>query len=258
MFFPTIGMLLTRLITRQGFSDMMIKPRFKDHIREYLLAYFAPAAFAILGTAVYFLIFPGKLDLTFGYFRRMIASAGASLEEQGVSMGALIAVQVAQAFLLSGLVNLIPALGEEWGWRGYMMPRMLKTMKPVPALLLGGLIWGVWHAPLTAIGHNYGMDYPFFPWLGIAMMCVFCVTTGILLTWLTERTGSCIPAALAHGAINGTEALGMLFTADGGEVFLGPAPTGLIGILPMMAAAAAAAVWFVKHPKADTDENGEA
>ena len=64
------------------------------------------------------------------------------------------------------------------------------------------------------------------------------ITLGILLAWLTEKTGSVIPAAVAHGAINGAVGLGLLLTADGGNPFVGPAPTGILGGLPLLLAAA--------------------
>ena len=253
MFFPALGMLLTRLITREGFRDMMLRPRFRGHGKEYLLAYFGPGVLTVLGAALYFLIFPGKLDWTSGYYRSVMEAAGNPYDAQAVPMSMLLTIQAVQALLFAGLLNLVPSLGEEWGWRGYMMPRLLKTMKPLPALLLGGVIWGLWHAPLTAIGHNYGTGYPGFPWTGIAAMCLFCVTLGILFTWLTERTGSCIPAAVAHGAVNGSAALGLLFTADGGDPFVGPASVGIIGGLPFIALAIAAGLWFVRRREASQD-----
>ena len=249
MFFPALGMLLTRLITREGFRDMLLRPNFKGHGKEYLLAYFGPAVLAILGAALYFALFPDKLDWSAPVLRQAMEASGIPYEAQAVPMHMLLAIQAAQAILMGGILNLIPALGEEWGWRGYMMPRLLKTMKPLPALLLGGVIWGLWHAPLTALGHNYGTGYPGFPWTGIAAMCFFCVAVGVLLTWLTERTGSCLPAAVAHGAINAVGGLGLLVSADGGEPFLGPAPTGFIGALPLLLMAAAAALMLIRRKK---------
>ena len=104
------------------------------------------------------------------------------------------------------------------------------------------MIWGLWHAPIIVLGHNYGTGYPGWPWGGIAAMCVFCVAMGIVLTWLTEKTGSCIPAAVAHGAFNGTAAIGMLVSADGGNPFIGPAPMGIVGGAPILLAAALAMI----------------
>lgn len=249
MFFPALGMLLTRLITREGFSELMLRPRFRGNAGRYLLAYFAPGVLVILGAGLYFALFPDKLDWSAPVLRQAMEASGIPYEAQAVPMNMLLAIQAGQGILMGGILNLIPSLGEEWGWRGYMMPRLLKTMKPLPALLLGGVIWGLWHAPLTAVGHNYGLGYPGFPWTGIGAMCVFCTAFGILLTWLTEKTGSCLPAAIAHGALNGVSALGTLVSSDGGDPFVGPAPTGIIGGLPILLLAAAAAVWFSRREK---------
>lgn len=97
---------------------------------------------------------------------------------------------------------------------------------------------GLWHAPVIALGHNYGLGYPGFPCTGIAAMCVFCVAFGLLLMWLTMKTGSSLPAAVAHGAINGVASLGLLVSADGGNPFVGPLPTGIIGGAPILIAGA--------------------
>ncbi|MBQ3275944.1 MAG: CPBP family intramembrane metalloprotease [Oscillospiraceae bacterium] len=234
MLFPTVAAVLARLISGEGFRDHALHFQFKGHIRHYLLAWLGPGLLVILGAAVYFLFCPGRLDLSAGYLRQIMAESGIPYEAQAVPMGLLLAIQAVQAVLLGGIVNLIPSLGEEWGWRGYMLPRLTERMGRVPALLLGGVIWGLWHAPITAIGHNYGLGYPGFPWTGIAAMCVFCTALGILLWWLTEKTDSVIPAAIAHGAINGAAGLGALFTADGGDPFVGPAPTGILGGLPIL------------------------
>ena len=253
MFFPSLSMLLTRLITKEGFHDMLLRPRIRGNGSSYILAYAGPGVLVLLGAAVYFLLFPSKFDPTGGYFRSMMAEAGTPYETQAVPIGMLVLLQVVQGLALGGIVNLIPGLGEEWGWRGYMMPRLLKTMKPLPALVTGGVIWGLWHAPLIALGHNYGTGYPGYPWAGIAAMCLFCVVYGILLTWVTEKTGSVIPAAVAHGALNGIAAVGACLTADGGDPFVGPLPVGIIGGLPLILAAVPAALWL-RRRKPETQE----
>ena len=257
MAFPAACMLLTRILTREGFGDLLIRPRFRGNIKTYLLAYFGPGVLVILGSALYFLVFPGKLDWSAPMLRQQMAAAGNPYEAQTLPMSTILTIQTVQVFLIAGLVNLIPSLGEEWGWRGYMMPRLMVKMKPIPALLLGGVIWGLWHAPIIALGHNYGTGYPGWPWAGIAMMCLYCTAFGILLTWLTEKSGSCIPAAIAHGAFNGSAALGTVVSTDGGNPFVGPAPMGFLGGLPIVAAAAAAAVWFVRRRELTEDCGAE-
>ena len=136
---------------------------------------------------------------------------------------------LAIAVVLGGVINIVPTFGEEWGWRGYLVPKMASRLHIVPTLLITGVIWGVWHAPLTALGHNYGMGYPGWPFAGIAAMCVFCVVCGIFLTYVTERTGSCLAAAIGHSTINAMAQAGIIFSLTGGNPFVGPGPFGIVG-----------------------------
>lgn len=234
MFFPALGVLLTRLITKEGFKNAWLKPNIKKHIRYYLLAWFGPGILTLLGAAIYFLLVPGSFDPDCGYMRLTMAAAGVPYEAQAVPMNLLMLIQTVQAFLLAPILNFVTCFGEEWGWRGYLLPKMSERFSTIPTLLITGVIWGLWHAPLTIIGHNYGLGYWGYPFTGIAMMCVFCIVMGIFLSYVTLKTGSCIPAILGHGAINGIGAIGIYFTQDGGNPFIGPAPTGIIGIIPFI------------------------
>ena len=250
MFFPSIGVLLTRLVTKEGFRDCWLRPHLKGNFKTYLLAWFGPGVLTLLGMVVYFLIFPKNLDLNFSYFYEVLESAGAPMEELPMSIGLLMLIQCVQALLLAPAMNFVNCFGEEWGWRGYLLPKMNQLLPTVPTLLITGVIWGLWHAPLTIIGHNYGVGYPGFPFTGIAMMCLFCITLGIFMSYVTLKTGSCIPAVLAHGGVNGIAAIGIYFTFDGGNPFVGPAPTGIIGMIPFLAIAVFMVIHLAKKKNA--------
>lgn len=124
---------------------------------------------------------------------------------------------------------------------------MADKLSPIPMLLINGVIWGLWHAPITAIGHNYGVGYFGFPFTGIAAMCFFSTMVGIFLSYVSMKTKSCIPAVLGHGALNSISAPGMYFTVDGGNPFTGPVPTGIVGGLPFIVASVIMAVLMVKN-----------
>ena len=249
MFFPAIGVLLTRLITKEGFRNAWLKPNLKKNLRFYLLAWFGPAILTFAGMGIYFLLFPDHLDLNFGYMKTMMAAAGTPYEAQAVPMDLLMTIQCVQAVFLAPALNFVTCFGEEWGWRGYLLPKVSKHFSTIPTLLITGIIWGLWHAPFTIIGHNYGLGYWGFPFTGIAMMCVFCIVMGIFLSYVTLKTKSCIPAILGHGAINGIAAIGIYFTFDGGNPFIGPAPTGIIGMIPFILVAIPMIAQLVKSEK---------
>ena len=242
MFFPAIGVLLTRLFTKEGLKAAWLKPNLRKNLKYYLLAWFGPGILTFAGIGIYFLLFPDQLDLSFGYFTATLEAAGAPVETLPMSVGMLMLVQALQAFFLAPIMNFVTCFGEEWGWRGYLLPKMKNLLPTVPMLLLTGTIWGLWHAPLTIIGHNYGLGYWGFPFTGIAMMCVFCIVLGVFLSYVTLKTKSCIPAVLGHGAVNGIAAIGIYFTKDGGNPFVGPAPTGIIGLIPFLMVAVIMAI----------------
>ena len=249
MFFPAIGVLLTRVITKEGFKNAWIHPHLKGNIKTYLLAYFGPGILTVLGMVVYFLIFPGNFDPELGTLRVSLEASGVDVEMYPMSLLTQMIIQAITGFLLGPIMNFFTCFGEEWGWRGYLLPKMAEKLPAIPMLLVNGVIWGLWHAPLTAIGHNYGVGYPGFPFTGIAAMCGFCIIVGIFLSYVSMKTQSCIPAVLAHGAMNSICGLGIYFTTDGGNPFIGPAPTGIVGAIPFIIVAVVLLIFYFGNNK---------
>ncbi len=247
MFFPAIGVFLTRLITKEGFQNTWLHPHIKGNVRIYLLAYFGPGVLTFIGAILYFVIFPSHFDPECGYLLTTLEASGATEETLPVSLPVLMLIQSIQALVLGPIMNFITCFGEEWGWRGYLLPKMSEKLPAIPMLSVNGVIWGLWHAPLTVIGHNYGVDYPGFPFAGIGAMCVFCIVMGIFLSYVAMKSKSCIPAVLGHGAINSIAAIGIYFTKDGGNPFVGPAPTGIIGCSPFIVMAVLICIFYFKR-----------
>ena len=245
MFFPAIGVLITRLVTKEGFQNTWIRPNMKGNMKTYLLAYFGPGILTILGTVLYFVIFRASFDPDCGYMKLTLEAAGTPVEALPMPLSTLLLIQGVQALILGPLMNFVTCFGEEWGWRGYLVPKLSEKFSTIQMLLISGIIWGLWHAPLTIVGHNYGVGYVGFPFTGILAMCLFCIVMGTFLSYVSLKTKSCIPAVLGHGAINSFAAIGMYFTQDGGNPFVGPAPTGIIGMIPFVIAAMVMA-WDLK------------
>lgn len=193
MLFPMIAHVLTRLVTKEGFpltgqNSMMLGITLKNRKWiYYLLAALLPWFFTELGNLIKLLLNPDLYDPHY------YISLG--IEKNLLMLFPLNAI-------VTGSIVSFAAFGEEGGWRGYMMPKLLKIMNRRNALILGGIIWGLWHAPLTCLGHNFGTDYPGFPYVGIIKMCFFCIVMGVLLTFVTEMSGSVWPAAILHGVVN--------------------------------------------------------
>lgn len=143
-----------------------------------------------------------------GYRQAIEAQLAASGQPMPpMPIAALVWIQVA-AMIPSSVVNAVLASGEELGWRGWLFPRLLPLGR-IPAILLSGVIWGAWHAPLLLLGYNY----PGAPgWLAVLMMCGFCTMLVPVLGWVRMRSGTVWPAAIGHGAVNAMAGSYLLFS----------------------------------------------
>ena len=236
MFIPALSALITRFITKEGFAHSGLRPHFKGNLKHYFSAWFGMQILAIAGAVLYFLFFRENWDPDHTYILGQFDGTGSAMAPEAIMKTFFI--QTAMALTIAPLVNFIPCFGEEWGWRGYMMPKLLKLMDFSPACIVGGIIWGIWHAPLIAVGHNYGLGYAGAPWTGIAMMSLFCVAAGTVFTYWCVKTGSCIPAIIGHGAINGFAAAPTFFIADNSRAILGPTMCGAVGMTAIIIVAA--------------------
>ncbi len=220
MWGPGLANLLTRFVTKEGFSELGLG---KIAWRQSGIAIVVTPILIGLGTLVYFLCFPSQFDAS----SPLLASRAA---QGAVSVHQLLMVQIILALVVSPLVNVPACLGEELGWRGYLQTKLL-PLGERRALIITGLVWGFWHAPIIAAGYNYGLNYPAAPWLGILMMMLVTSLLSLYFGWLRLRGDSLWPAVFAHGSVNGMSAIGTLFLADTSQAkgLLGPAPVGLIG-----------------------------
>ena len=178
MLFPALGVVLTRLITREGFKNVHIAPVvFKKTWKYWLLGWLGPAVLIMVGAALYFLVNPQDFSIEQGILAKQLEAAGGGVLSSDM-LQMIIVVQLLVGTFLAPLLNIFTAFGEEWGWRGYLLPHMLQHFKVLPTLLICGVIWGLWHAPVTILGHNYGLGYWGYPVTGILAMCVFCTVMG--------------------------------------------------------------------------------
>lgn len=110
-------------------------------------------------------------------------------------------------------VLVFSVLGEELGWRGFALPRLLRLLAPLPASLVLGSLWWAWHLPLFRMPGGVHAEIP--PELFLMQILGF----SILYTWLhIETEGSLVIAHLFHAASNASIGiLPILPSAHGGS-----------------------------------------
>nr|WP_275403038.1 CPBP family intramembrane glutamic endopeptidase [Roseibacterium persicicum] len=102
--------------------------------------------------------------------------------------------------------------GEETGWRGYLLPRLLDRLGPLAASLVLGLAWSLWHLPLWALPGDFHAGLP------VSLFLIQSLALSVVYTrlWLAS-SGSLIVAHLFHAASNTTLGLLPLIPGAGGE-----------------------------------------
>ncbi|MGC0271820.1 CPBP family intramembrane glutamic endopeptidase [Pseudactinotalea sp. Z1739] len=217
MFTPTVAALVvvlligrpTRILYALGIWPLGRPGRFIGYLA---LAIVVPTALCLVALPVgaWLGVYPADFA-NLSAFAQVLEQQG--VPDMGIPIQALAALQLIN-IVVAAFLNLIPALGEEIGWRGWLLPKLM-PLGPLGAIAVSGVIWGVWHAPLILLGYNY----PLAPgWLGVAMMTGMCILIGGVFGWLRLRSDSVWPAALAHGAFNAAAGSFVIFAMAGETV----------------------------------------
>lgn len=217
MFTPTVAALVvvllisrpTRILYALGLWPLGRPGRFIGYLT---LAIVVPTALCLVALPVgaWLGVYPADFA-NLSAFAQLLEQQG--VPDMGVPIQVLAALQLINVFV-AAFLNLIPALGEEIGWRGWLLPKLM-PLGPLGAIAVSGVIWGVWHAPIILLGYNY----PLAPgWLGLLMMTGMCILIGGVFGWLRLRSDSVWPAALAHGAFNAAAGSFVIFAMAGETV----------------------------------------
>lgn len=99
--------------------------------------------------------------------------------------------------VVNPLLGIVVAFGEEYGWRGYLQAELIKLGR-LKGVLLVGVVWGIWHAPAVAMGHNY----PQYPLWGPVVFLVFNLLLAVFLGYVKLKTGGIWLAAFMHAVLN--------------------------------------------------------
>lgn len=231
MYTPFVASVMTKKITKDKEAVFeCARPRFKGNLKYYLMACFIPGILILVGNMIYFMILPGNLDWSMTYLRQGMEASGQSVSIPELTVPMIIGIGI--LVVVGGplvLINHVFAFGEEMGWRGFLLPKLMEVTSPAKAILISGIIWGGWHFPLLLFGHNYGMNCVGYPILPIIVMMIFTVSIGMVISYLFIKTQSVIPCAIMHGTINAVGSIGLLIASADVNLLIGPSVSGILG-----------------------------
>lgn len=131
-----------------------------------------------------------------------------------------------QGLVAGATVNAVFGFGEEAAWRGYLL-HLWKHLNFWKTSVYIGFIWGIWHAPLILMGHNY----PQHPQIGVLMMIAWCILLTPVFIYLTLKAKSVIAAAVMHGTLNASVGIAIMVIEGGNDLTTGM--TGLPGFIAL-------------------------
>jgi hypothetical protein len=175
MFGPMLAAIFMRLfISREGLRGSF---GFRQPVRVYLAAVFLPMLFLIAVSLALVLIGKARFSLT---------------EENTTAL-------ILPVLGLTLIFEWIVSFGEEYGWRGYLLPRLM-PLGEIKATLILGVIWALWHLPVLLTGVLYGGNNL---WLVLPMFVFIVTMSAFPYTWLaTASRHSSILASMFHGSTN--------------------------------------------------------
>lgn len=216
---PAAGALVTRAVLREGFADIGWRV---PHVRWFAIAWAVPVLVAAAGGIVALIT---------------------RIQPFHLIQGIPIAAAVVGALVAGPFVTSLFTVGEEIGWRGHLLLRLL-PLGSGRAAIITGVIWGLWHAPVIWL---YGYNYPGHGHIGAIYFCLFTVPTGVFVAWLRLRTGSIWPGTFAHSSINTAAGFPVLLLARADSLI--GLPAGLLAIVPW----AVVAIFFARRLEPDRE-----
>lgn len=220
MFFPGISALIVRkFINKECLKDPMTRfGSWKPYLQVTL---FIPFLY-ILIYAITGLLYPPDFTL-----KSFMSQAG--IEEIPLDPSSIISVIFIVTLFIAPLANFIPAFGEEIGWRGFLLPKLLPFGQQ-KALIISGIIWGLWHLPFVFfLGYgNYENKIA-----GAIIFTALITLLGVYIGALALKNKSTLLASYMHGIFNAQDHGIWIVTHTNYNHLIGGSE-GLIGVIVLL------------------------
>jgi membrane protease YdiL (CAAX protease family) len=178
MWTPALASLVARLVLREGPRDVSFRLGGKRGLRELAIAWLYPLA---VGFVAYGIAWKTGLE------HYAVPKPGASF-----------ARSIGMNLVLGAIFGSLFAGGEEIGWRGYMLTRLIDAGIKRP-VLVSGVVWAAWHMPLIVTGQYAAGRYP---WLSAVLFVPSVVAAGYVAARVRLASGSLWPAIVFHASWN--------------------------------------------------------
>jgi membrane protease YdiL (CAAX protease family) len=188
MWCPAAAAIVASLLTKRRLSAI----GWRWSWRYAGLAYVIPIAYASVAYGVTWALGLGRVpnpEFLAAIARRL------HLASSSANVAAFLALQATVGMFFSVLTG----LGEEIGWRGFLVPELARVMPLGRVALVSGVIWASWHVPGLLFADYHG-DTP--AWYSLLCFTVLVLGASFVFAWIRLRSGSVWPAAILHASHN--------------------------------------------------------
>lgn len=211
MLMPAVNVVVVQLLFKEKIKGrFLLKLRFNKFV---ILGILVPMLLTLYILLMNVLFTSSELGLDQVYVDQLVVTGAPEKYYIGIAVFST---------LLNGLIagvtlNAVFAFGEELGWRGFLQEEF-NYMGPWKSSAIIGAIWGLWHAPLILQGYNF----PDHPYIGVFMMIIATTFLGIIMSYLTKRSGTILTAVFFHGVLNAVAGLAIILTTNYVDIYHGP------------------------------------
>jgi len=191
MWCPGLAGIITKLLFRESIADLGWR---WGKTRYQLTSYLLPIFYSL---AVYVPVW--VLGLGRFYNREFVETLEIPFGVEVSSPALLIVIFVLISATVGFLMSCALALGEEIGWRGFLVPELNKLVGFTATSVISGLAWAVWHYPVLIFG-DYNAGTP--TWYGLTCFTVMVVCLSFAFAWLRLRSGNLWTATVLHSSHN--------------------------------------------------------
>ncbi len=213
MWSVAVSSLICRLVLREGIRDVSFRFGGKRTLAYLAAAVVFPLVVGFIAYGVAWITGVATFTPTSSGFPLLLLS----LATLGTVLGA------------------VTAAGEEIGWRGYLLTRLIDAGVPRP-VLVSGVIWGLWHVPLIVAG-VYVADSGQSRLLTVLLFMVAVVSFGVIIARFRLATGSVWPAIALHAAWNSIIQEGFDRSTTGANAALWTGEAGIFVVATLIIAA---------------------
>jgi len=204
LFIPALSAVIARALSGEQLKKGGLK---LGSLKNIALAWTIGVGAALFTFFAPIFLGVGTIDPSYSKFTELISQVGGTIPENPPQFFALMSIMSLTVFIFPAAIL---AFGEEFGFRGYLLQKLLKLGR-FKALFITGLIWGIWRIPLYSLTESLSL-------LNISSLLMVALLLGTILGWLYLRSMSIWVPALASAAYQTSQAIYSLITDIAPEI----------------------------------------